>query len=68
MTGAPGIQGPPGFQGPDGFIGEKGYTGVTVFGPRGEDGRPGEHFYSILNSLYINNVLSRFFIKKFDVQ
>lgn len=44
MAGPRGEQGPPGASGPVGPIGENGLPGLTVFGPPGEDGRPGEYY------------------------
>jgi len=43
LSGPPGEQGPSGIPGPIGLIGEKGQPGITVFGPPGEDGRPGKN-------------------------
>lgn len=41
LPGPRGEQGPPGFIGPTGLTGQKGLPGMTIFGPPGEDGRPG---------------------------
>lgn len=53
MSGPRGELGPPGVPGPIGPIGEKGFPGITVFGPPGEDGRPGG-YSNLLLSVYVN--------------